>query len=383
MALLAFSFAGKAMANPTGTVGDDNSGFVLQKEKATSTQTGGANANEGSSAVNVKVKDALNGNQLDSNNTKNSDNTKIKDSYNNKDLSTNASDGALAFGGVDNTVGTVWDIKVGNVKVIASVNTLSNEVSGNKLSFGKDLSMSNDSTGNTSDKASVKSKQNSSSAQLAVNAMKQENKAAAFSAAKQKGTAVVVPINAAVNVPSTTSNAGAATSTSSLTSTSNATADATSDPSDNRDIYGDVKAKAGLKSSDKDPALAASLSKAKSFNSVGAATADTNSAYNQNSANVASSNGAQSNTATQDNSNSATTGQNEASLAAISTTGDYSNTETQTVSLATGSNCINGVVTANGINPIAMNSGIQSSIQQQINVTAAVTANNSYAGGLH
>jgi hypothetical protein len=58
------------------------------------------------------------------------------------------------------------------------------------------------------------------------------------------------------------------------------------------------------------------------------------------------------------------------------TTGDYTNTNTQSYSysLSTGSNSITGTITANGVNPIAFNSGIQSSIQQPVNVQANVNS---------
>jgi hypothetical protein len=46
------------------------------------------------------------------------------------------------------------------------------------------------------------------------------------------------------------------------------------------------------------------------------------------------------------------------------------NRSSNTVSLDTGKNSISGRITADGITPIAMNTGIQSSIQQQVNVQA-------------
>jgi len=46
------------------------------------------------------------------------------------------------------------------------------------------------------------------------------------------------------------------------------------------------------------------------------------------------------------------------------------NRSSNIVSLDTGKNSISGTITANGITPIAMNTGIQSSIQQQVNVQA-------------
>lgn len=57
---------------------------------------------------------------------------------------------------------------------------------------------------------------------------------------------------------------------------------------------------------------------------------------------------------------------------ASTTTGDYTATQAQTVYLATGDNILSGTMTANGINSIAMNSGINALFQQSVNVQATV-----------
>lgn len=58
--------------------------------------------------------------------------------------------------------------------------------------------------------------------------------------------------------------------------------------------------------------------------------------------------------------------------AANATTGEYSATQAQVVYLATGANNLAGGITANGINSISMNSGINSLFQQSVNVQASI-----------
>jgi hypothetical protein len=257
IALLTFGIAGKSMANPKD----------VDADKASAKGKVAAAANDDSTATA-------------------------------NDYSTSAKDHSVVFS--DSTVGTLTDINVGDVRVVASVSTLNGTVSNNSLSFGKELEMTATGGNKGGDASSELSQKNKASQS---NDLSQKNKPTASNDLSQK------------NKPDGSNEAN-------------------------------LKNKSGeANKADQDNAIGKDSNKAIQANRIGK---ESNKADQSNKAE----------------------GENAAFQASVATTGDYTNTQTQVVSLATGDNIISGTLSANGVNPIAMNSGIQSSIQQQVNVQA-------------
>jgi hypothetical protein len=255
------------------------------------------------------------------------------------DYSASAKDHSVAF--TSSKVGRLTEINAGDIQIVASVSELNGAVSGNKLSFGNDLDMS--AKGNKGGDAYNDLYQKNKSYQK--NDLDQKNKPDASNDLDQKNKPYATNSASGANGDISASNTSSQ-SASSGTATSeegNANAKASNDA--------DLDNKSGeTNKSDQDNKIGKESNKAIQANLIGK----------------------ESNKSDQDNS---AKGENEAFQASLATTGDYSNTQTQTVSLATGDNYISGTITANGINPIALNTGIQSSVQQQVNVQANVNTN--------
>jgi hypothetical protein len=286
---------------------------------------------------------------------------------------------ATANGGI----AVVGDVKI---DVRAAVSTLSDTVSHNKLSFGNGLINYNAATGNQSgDAGNLSLQSNKAAKQTNVNAADQGNSAGQLSIQGQSNKDGASANQAQVNIPlaATSQKQDNKTGQASIAAagSANVSSGITSDGSlDPNGKYGKGDPKSDPSSSQVSLAGAAAVNGAKDSNSASATTkaTGTNTAYGSTVTTSAENKASASNSVSGDNTANQGAGMNTATdsngafQASVSTTGKYTsnNTQTNEVSLATGANVMNAGISATGITPIAFNSGIQSSIQQSVNVQA-------------
>ncbi|MEA5113168.1 MAG: hypothetical protein VB050_04000 [Geobacteraceae bacterium] len=219
-----------------------------------------------------------------------------------------------AVAGIGNaTVDKSITVKIEDIRVAVATSTLSGAVSGNKVIFGNGLEM--EAKGNRGGSA--------------INASLQANKAS------QK--------NGALGANGALQGNGALQASGALQG-NGASQDRDATATSQNESFGSAKATGLDAAYGKNESEAANLA-------LGANKAEgENKAYGENSAKQA----------------------NASFQAANATTGDYTATQDQVVYLATGANNLAGGITANGINSISMNSGINALFQQSVNVQASI-----------
>jgi hypothetical protein len=328
LALLSFGVATQSMANPTNTstgAADDQIAAVVGVA-----DDNGNNATEGA----IAVKDTLNNNKVDVKDVANTDTKTItvdKSKAADADVDLDDSDyNAVATLG-DATVDKSIHIKVKDVNIATLKSDVKGEVKDVKLSVGSGVEQK--SIGNAAEAVNASAQKNDadqyakssqSNKQIAVNASLQLEKS------KQDADAVGVNVPVGVNVNGNDDqSATSGVSTDQDQGAAALQANKSKDPANKADVdnKADQDADAKVKS-DQDQA---------------------NKAKVANDADLA-------NTTTQ---------------TALADAGTYTSTQSQTVSLTTGSNSMDNM-SVNGVNAIAQNSGVQSFIQQTQNVQANV-----------
>jgi hypothetical protein len=277
--------------------------------------------------------------------------------------------GAASVGGSATvTDATAYDgiAIVGDVKidVKAAVSTLSDTVSHNKLSFGNGLANINTATGNQSGNAGNLSVQaNKAAKQTNVNAADQGNSAGQLSLQGQsnKDGASANQLQANIPLAGTAQDQKNKTGQGALAAAGSANVSGA--PADQFSAAGAAAGNGAIDSN-----KASAKTEATGTNTAYGSTVSTDAKNKASASNSVSGD----NTANQGAGTNTATDTNAAFQASVSTTGKYTsnNTQTNEVSLATGANVMNAGISATGITPIAFNSGIQSSIQQSVNVQA-------------